>query len=223
MTCVAVAVAAVALFALFLLARDGADLWMPMAVGIFILPAAVCLIARPQWPYPRYFLVSMLFLQLLCSWFLGWLWKRPQGRVAYLVLLALILAGNAVLNAQLLTYGRGGYGAAVRYMLDQTFGEKVAVASDHDFRNRMVLAFYVGRAGAGERIAYYEQGKWPPQGPEWVLFHSFAQPYRPEKSLQDDRGHTFELARVFPYAGLSGFHWGLYHNTNRPTNAPLHP
>ena len=41
------------------------------------------------------------------------------------------------------------------------------------------------------------------------------------KFVNDDQGHTYELARLFPFAGLSGFHWGLYHNTNRPTNAPL--
>jgi hypothetical protein len=220
---IAIGVAVIGIAALFLLFRSGNDLWVPMVVGIFILPMAVCLIARPQWPYPRYFLVSMLFLQLLCSWFFGWLYHRPHGKVAYVVVLALILGGNTVLNARLLTYGRGGYEAAVRYMLDQTFSEKVFVASDHDFRNKTVLAFYVARAGASERVGYYDYGKWPPQGPEWVLFHSFKQRYTPERFVNDNQGHTYELARVFPYAGLSGFHWALYHNTNRPTNAPLQP
>ena len=107
-------------------------------------------------------------------------------------------------------------------MLDQTFSEKIFVASDHDFRNKTVLAFYFARAGASDRAGYYEFGKWPPEGPEWVLFHAFEQQYSPGKNVNDDRGHTYELARVFPYAGLSGFHWALYHNTNRPTNSPLH-
>jgi hypothetical protein len=72
-----------------------------------------------------------------------------------------------------------------------------------------------------DRAAYYEFGKWPPEGPEWVLFHASTQQYSPTKYVKDDQGHTYELARVFPFTGLSGFHWGLYHNTNRPTNAPL--
>lgn len=221
-TWITIAVALVALVALFLLYQTGSDLWVPMLLGIFIVPAVILLIARPQWPYPRYFLVSMLFLQLLISWFLGWLYERPYGKVAYVLVLAAILGGNAVLTARLLTYGRGGYDAAVRYMLDQTFSERVFVASDHDFRNKTVLAFYFARAGDSGRAGYYEFGKWPPEGPEWIVFHAFTQQYSPDKFVKDDQGHTYELARIFPYAGLSGFHWALYHNTNRPTNAPLH-
>jgi hypothetical protein len=220
---ISVAIGLVALVALFLLYRTGTDLWVPMAVGIFIVPALILLVARPQAPYPRYFLVSMLFLQLLISWLLGWIYQRPYGKAAYVLVIALIISGNAVLTARLLTNGRGGYEAAVRYMLDQTFSERVFVASDHDFRNKTVLAFYFARVGDGGRASYYDFGKWPPEGPEWIVFHAFTQEYSPDKSINDDQGHTYELARVFPYAGLSGFHWALYHNTNRPTNAPLHP
>ena len=218
---ITVAVALVAIAALFLLYRAGSDLWVPMGVGIFVFPAVILLIARPQWPYPRYFLVSMLFLQLLISWFFGWLYQRPNGKIVYVIVLVAILGGNAILTTRFLTYGRGGYEAAVHYMLDQTFSEQVFVASDHDFRNKTVLAFYFARAKDGDRARYYEFGKWPSEGPEWILFHAFTQKYSPEKFVRDDQGHTYELARVFPYAGLSGFHWALYHNTNRPTNAPL--
>ena len=218
---IAVAILLVALVALPLLYRTGTDLWMPMTVAIFIVPAAILLIARPQWPYPRYFLVSMLFLQLLISWLLGWLYQRPYGKVAYVLVLAWILGGNAVLTARLLTYGRGGYEAAVRYMLDQTLSERVFIASDHDFRNKTVLAFYFARTNDGQRAGYYDFGKWPPEGPEWIVFHAFTQKFSPDKFAKDDLGHTYELVRLFPYAGLSGFHWALYHNTNRPTNAPL--
>jgi hypothetical protein len=217
----AIAVALVALVALPLLHYSGSDLWVPMSIGIFVVPAAILLIARPQWPYPRYFLVSMLFLQLLISWFLGWIYQRSYGKVVYVLVLAAILAGNGVSVAELLTYGRGGYQAAVRYMLDQTFVEKVFVASDHDFRTKTVLGFYFARAGGLGRAGYYDSGKWPPEGPEWFVMHSFARQYSPGKVIQDDQGHTYELARVYPYAGLSGFNWALYHNTNRPTNAPL--
>lgn len=219
---ITIAIGLVALVALFLLYRSDIDLWVPMIIGIFLLPAVVLLVARPQWPYPRYFLVSMLFLQLLVSWLLGWLYQRSYGKVAYVLILATILTGNAVLMARLLTNGRGGYEAAVRYMLDQTFSERVFVASDHDFRNKTVLAFYFARVGDGGRAGYYDFGNWPPEGPEWIVFHAFTQEYSPDKLVNDDQGHTYELARLFPYAGLSGFHWALYHNTNRPTNAPLH-
>src|SRR4029078_5719760 len=137
--------------------------------------------------------VSMLFLQLLCSWFLGWLYQRRQGKVAFVAILALILGGNTVLNARLLIYGRGGYEAAVRYMLDQTVSERVFVASDHDFRNKTVLAFYFARAGASDRAGYYDFGKWPPEGPEWIVFHAFIGRYSPDRFVGDDQGHTYEL------------------------------
>jgi hypothetical protein len=218
---IAVAVALVGIVALFLLYRSGSDLWVPMAVGIFIVPLIVCLIAQPRAPYPRYFLVSMLLLQLLISWFLGWLYQRRYGKVAYVIVLVAILGGNAVLTTRLLTYGRGGYEAAVRYMLDQTFSQDVSIGSDHDFRNRTLLDFYFTRARIVDRAEYFEIGKWPPRGPEWFVSHASTQQYVPDRYVTDDQGHIYELARVFPFAGLSGFHWALYHNTNRPTNAPL--
>lgn len=220
---IAIAVAATAIAALFLLYRSGSDLWIPLSIGIFAIPAVILLVVRPQSPYPRYFLVSMLFLQLLISWFLGWIYQRPYGKVAYLLILAAILGGNAFLTVRLLKYGRGDYQAAVHYMLEQTSGQQVLVASDHDFRNKMMLAFYFSRAGAADRANYFDFGQWPPEGPEWVVFHNFAQEFTPYKSIKDGRGNTYELARVFPYAGLSGFNWVLYHNTSRPTNPPPAP
>jgi hypothetical protein len=193
-----------------------------MTIGIFIVPPITLLSASGQWPYPRYFLVSMLFLQLLISGFLGWLYQQRYGKVAYLLILVAILGGNAILTARLLKHGRGNYEGAARYMLAQTVGERVFVGSDHDFRNKMLLAFYFARAGDRDRAGYYDYGKWPPEGPEWLVLHSFAQQYSPAQAAKDDQGNNYELARVYPYAGLSGFNWALYHNTNRSTNSPLH-
>jgi hypothetical protein len=137
--------------------------------------------------------------------------------------MAAILGGNALLTARLLTYGRGGYQAAVRYLLEQSSGERILVGSDHDFRNKTVLAFYLMRAGDRDRVVYVEYGQWPPEGPEWIVFHHVGQSFTPARSAKDDRGNTYELTRVFPFAGLSGFHWALYHNTNRPVNSPPGP
>jgi hypothetical protein len=218
---VALAVVVVAIVALVLIYRTGSDLWVLMAVGIFLAPLAILLVARPQWPYPRYFLVCMLLLQLLISWLLGWVYQRPYGKVAYLLILAAILAGNAILTTKFLKYGRGGYAAAVGYMIEHTASDRILVGSDHDFRNKAVLGFYFARAGDQERSGYYDYGHWPPEGPEWVVLHNASQSYVPAESLKDEAGNTYGFVRVFRYAGLSGFNWALYHNTNRPMKTPL--
>jgi hypothetical protein len=218
---VALAVSFVGVLALVLLYRTGSDLWVPMLTGILIVPVVVEVVTRPRSPYPRYFLVSMLLLQLLISWFLGWLWRWRAGKVVCVLALAIMLGGNAVLTARLLQYGRGDYEAAVRYMLEQTVGDRVTIASDHDFRNKTVLAFYLARIGDGGRAGYYDYGNWPPEGPEWVVLHNFDQHFSPASGIKDDHGNTYEFVRVFPYAGLSGFNWALYHNANRPTKSPL--
>jgi hypothetical protein len=218
---IALAIVAVAIVALVLIYRTGSDLWVLMAVGIFLAPLAILLVARPQWPYPRYFLVCMLLLQLFISWLLGWLYQRPYGKVAYLLILAAILAGNAVLTTKFLKFGRGGYAAAVRYMIEHTAGDRILVGSDHDFRNKAVLGFCFARAGVQERAGYYDYGQWPPEGPEWIVLHNAAQSYEPAESVKDEAGNTYEFVRVFRYAGLSGFNWALYHNTNRPAKMPL--
>ena len=53
--------------------------------------------------------------------------------------MTVILGGNSYLTSQLLKYSRGGYEEAVNYMLFNTSGQKVLVASDHDFRVKIVL------------------------------------------------------------------------------------
>jgi hypothetical protein len=220
---IAAVVALIGALALVLIRRSGSDLWVPMLIGILIVPLVIEAVIRPQSPYPRYFLVSMLLLQLLMSWFLGWLWDRRGGKVVYVLALAILLGGNALLTIPFLKYGRGDYASAVRYMLEQTVGDRVTIASDHDFRNKTVLAFYLARIGDGGRAGYYDYGNWPPEGPEWVLMHNFDQHFSPLPAIKDDRGNTYQFARMFPYAGLSGFNWALYHNANRPTSSPLMP
>jgi hypothetical protein len=220
---VQLAVVAIAAVALWLMVRVGSDLWVPMAAGIFVVPGAILLIVKPEWPHPRYFLVGLLFLQLLMSWFLGWLYHRTHGRVAYFAIMLVILGGNTYLTARFLKYGRGHYRAAVEYLLEQTPGEQVFIGSDHDFRNKLLLAYYAWRAGAENRVAYYDMANWPPEGPEWLLLHNSSQKHSCDPYAEDRRGNTYRLARFFPFAGLSGFNWALYRNMNHPATSPQQP
>ena len=217
---VALAVLVVAGIALLELHRSGSDLWFPLAAGAFVFPALALLLARPSVLYPRYFLVSLLFLQLLVSWGLVRLFERAKyGKVLTLLLLAVILAGNAAATARLLAVGRGGYQAAVQFMLTHASDGPLTVGSDHDFRNGLVLEYYFLRSGSPRRLAYFAQGQWPQAGPEWVLLHSQEPSFSPPESFRDELGNAYGLQAVFPYAGLSGCHWAVYRNGNRPSGA----
>jgi hypothetical protein len=207
---VATLILVMAAWSLYELYSTGSDVWVPMIVGIFVMPAAIVLVVQPEWPYPRYFLVSMLFLQLLVSWQLGQIFQRPYGKLAYLLIMAVVLGGNVYLTSRLLAYGRGGYESAVNYLLNRSSRPYVLVASDHDFRNKLVLAYYFLRARATDRIVYVNSGHWPPEGPEWFLVHDSSQDFSPPPSIRIEPGHVYQLDAVFPYFGLSGFHWAIY-------------
>lgn len=218
---VAIVVLIAAGLALYQLYRAGSDLWLPLAASIFVLPALALLATKPSVIYPRYFLVSMLFLQLLLSWLLVRMFHGARhGKILYVVLLLAILAGNAVSTSRLLAYGRGGYQAALRFMLEHSADRDLTVGSDHDFRNGLVLRYYFPRSGGDRRLVYYSQGQWPQAGPEWVLIHSQAAQFTPRETLTDDGGNTYRLQSVFPYAGLSGWHWAVYQNGTRARRAP---
>lgn len=215
---VAAVVLIFAVNALYQLYIARSHLWVPMAVSIFLIPSIIIFVMQPQWPYPRYFLVSMLFLQLLSSWYLGRLFDHPRGKVAYVLILVAVLGGNTYLTSKLLKYGRGGYEAAVNHLLEHSSQPEVIVAGDHDFRIHMVLQYYFLRTGVADRLVYVETGHYPPEGPEWFVTHDFSQDFSPPEFIRIKPAHEFQLEKTFPYAGLSGFHWALYRRVRtKPT------
>lgn len=210
-TAAAVVIAAAA--GLYQMHRAGLHLWLPLTAGAFLLPALVLLVTQPAVVYPRYFLVNVLLLQLLLAWLLAQVYRRGRlGQLLYALALAAMLAGNVVWTARLLEHGRGGYQAAVERLLAHTPGDTLTVGSDHDFRNGLVLHFYYQRSGSDKRLTYYRRNQWPAGGPQWVLTHSFARDFSPAPTLHDDAGNRYRLEAVYPYAGLSGWHWALYRN-----------
>ena len=195
---VAMAVLVAAGAALYLLYRSGSDLWLPFAAGIFVFPAVALLVTRPAVIYPRYFLVSMLFLQLLISWLLVRLFHQARyGKVLYALFLAAILVGNATATARLLAVGRGGYQAALRFMLEHASDSDLTVGSDHDFRNRLVLQYYFPRSGSNRHFVYYALGQWPQAGPEWVVTTARRHPSRPRRRSETIGEHLLAAGR-FP-------------------------
>jgi hypothetical protein len=118
--------------------------------------------------------------------------------------------GNAVQLGSLLRDGRGHYRAAVLLILANSPPGPVTVGSFNDFRNRMMLDDQARRLGVQSRIVYVPAAELRERPPDWLLLHDFeVAPLRRE--YLDVGGHVYGLAEVFPYAGLSGWTWLVYH------------
>ena len=136
----------------------------------------------------------------------------------------LFCAGFLALNiwnvAGLLKFGRSHIGDAITFMVENSIEKSpVTFGGEQDFRTLFVLAFYSRETMPAQPMQYYEHDQWPPDGPEWVIFHqeSFRQPVPPGRTFYDKFGNWFELVRIYPTAPLSGVHLFIYHRMARPT------
>jgi hypothetical protein len=123
------------------------------------------------------------------------------------------VVGNGRNFARLVRYGRGGNLEVVAYMAEHTAGPDVTIGGQGTggyFRAKLVTAFFIPYQRVSKRWRYYDSPYWPPGGPEWVLVDSQA-----PASIRVPRGsgERYQLRRTFPFAGLSGWPWLLYHNT----------
>jgi len=218
-------VAAIAWLACLIALRSSGSAPRSVYLGIVVLvPGVLLIVTGRDVLYPRYFLVSSLFVLLLFADGLSRLAQRGRyGKVVYGIVLIGLLAGNAVQTARLIHLGRGGYQAALQLMAEQTAGPTLTIGSDHDFRNGLVIAFYQlhmpdlfdARLPNTRRLIYLPQNRWPPEGPEWFLRHSQEPDIHPKPTITDGTGNHYDLIGIYPYAGLSGWNWILYHNRNR--------
>lgn len=190
--------------------RDG-DRDRAFLLGILLLPPLSAAVLRPPFLVVRYFVVSVPFLILLVARTLERLRTRdPRGRWLSLAVLASFLVGSAAHVSVFLRVGRGHYREAVDHMLESTPGEEVSVTSDHDFRNRMMLSFYVPYGKRPKRIVYTPLAAVPPEGTEWLIRHSLEREPRPPAETRVG-ATTYRLEYRAPFFGeLSGFHWFLY-------------
>ena len=185
--------------------------WVFFAVVIVAGPAAVLLLTRPEYMAPRYFLVLVPFLL--------WLWasglarmarKGRAGAIAAALLLVFFLAGNGVNIARLLRDGRGRYREALEFIVRSDPGPVATVGSDNDFRNATVIGRHLPNLPGAARFRYVPTGEWTDAAPAWVLVHHFAEEPPPDDVVLGPTGRRYALARVFPYAGLSGWDWYVY-------------
>jgi hypothetical protein len=137
----------------------------------------------------------------------------PRAVVA--AALVAFTAGNAWRIGLLYRDGRGDYRAAIRYLAEHDPSGAIRIASDHDFRNRLLLRYYRSELPPDREIVYIEKldalAAWPP----WVLAHRYGDLPDAPALLRDPDGRIYERAAAWPASDLSGFRWTLYRRTER--------
>jgi hypothetical protein len=196
-----------------LLWREGSDQYVFYLGAILVFPTTLVMLHGSMFVDVRIFLIALAFLLLLSSAVLSWLWRQGRpGRLICVLSLAAFLTANGWHIATLFEYGRGQYSDAIRLMADQSHRASVVIGGDHDFRIATTLSFHGPRVLRQRASRYCEQGSWPPEGPEWVICHSYEDPTPPLPQIKDNKGNEYELVKSFETTSLSGLKWFIYHN-----------
>ena len=207
-----------------LVAASGKDqFWVLPLFGIVLMPALVMLVLRPDFLFPRYFLVCVFMAQLLFCGLVGHVFRKYKlGKPIVVVSLAAYFIGNAVHTTGLLQTGRGQYQAAIAYMDEQTASGVITIGSGSKVVDRegLIVRFYGHRNLPLGRHKFFRVRDYPPGGPQWILTHRFDHGFTPSAKYQDPYGNIYHFEEVFPYSGLSGWHCLLYRNDDVLANAP---
>ena len=194
---------------LWLRARRSDDSWIGFALAIG-LPIAVFAWLRPQMIPFRYFLIGSALSLLLAADLAAAGWRAGSWRRALAALLLLLFAlGNTTYWRAFTALGRGGFRECVLTLERETPGDVISVGSDHDFRNRLVLAYYARELPAGKQLRYVPRDRWTLDRPEWFIRHFRARPARPAQRIAA-AGGEYRLFAEYDHAAISGFYWALY-------------
>jgi hypothetical protein len=200
--------AALVVGGLVALRRLGSDQWVFYATGIVFSPVLALLFQPGDLRFERYFYVSAALLLLLVARLLALLAARAS--VAALLAVVLFLGGQYRHLQRLIADGRGDYGVAVAHMMARAPGRPVRVASDHDFRNALVISYQAARQRVQDQLVYTPSAAFAASGADWYVVHRPADAPPPPSVFRDTGGRTYQLDRSLPSAPLSGFHWFLF-------------
>jgi hypothetical protein len=183
-------------------------------VGVILFPVGLALVGRSTVLYVRYFILSMVFLLLLMSFWLGTLWNSQLRwqRAAVAAILLAFCALNSVHLATLLRYGRGDTSGALRFMAARTDGNVIDVSADNSFRILYPAQHLAGTAIPGKTIQLSRRVPWTADGPQWLICHkeSYEPPVPYSQEMFSNAEHPYRLVATFPTAPLSGLHWFIY-------------
>lgn len=186
------------------------------AVALLLAPAVALAFHESGFVATRYVLVCVPFALLLLASLCARLWQ--WRRVAALALVGLWVAGSAKQIAPFLRDGHGHYLQALTYMT-QASGGRAVVASDADFREKMIIGFYRPYLPAGHELRYLTKEDRQTCAPaEWHLIELFGHPSSKPDRLERD-GATYERTVTF-VAGASGWGYVLYRRP-QPERLPL--
>ena len=214
--------------------RRGQDDGIFYVCGCVLSPFGLLVVSGRDDLYPRYFLLILPFLLILGARVLAWGFTGGSlRRVLSGLALLVFVAGNAQQVKAFLEFGRGHYREALDYCIDNTPTEiPVTLGSDNDFRNGVVISWYLrlGRANGGitaaaekgaiscylrleppaRRVFYLKEQEWTSTAPYWIITHDFDQQPHPAVAVHRPGGYDYDLVQQFRHAGASGWNWYLY-------------
>ncbi len=192
--------------------REHSAQWIFFPVVLFAAPAILITVTQPTYLYFRYFIVCIPFFYILLGYLLARYYRSGSKTIKWAIVscLALFVLAQGQRIFPLLHLGRGNYSAAVEYIIANSAKEKVGIGSDHDFRNKLLLAFYTGLLPQQHRFYYVDQPDWKRSAPDWMITHSWDPTLRPPKQLSIPGVGKYRFAKAYRSAADSGWHWFLF-------------
>ncbi len=183
----------------------------PAFVLLPVSAALGLLLTQPDILYFRYFLVFLPFFYMA----LGVLFARMASfsSTGFSLVAALLLVAFLILQVPrlvaLCTFGRGGYERALMLVATSPYANKT-VTSDQDFRNGLLVEFYRKHRPLLENVKYVGLAQARTGVAGWLITHTQEPLENPPRSSLEIGAGKFRLVAVFPYAGVSGWHWMIY-------------
>lgn len=184
--------------------------WLFYFIICVIFPFIIFFAPLPYFS-PRYLSLSIPFICLLSGFMLSEffnLGKEKSITAIFIVLMFVILSAFTIKNE--LKFGRGDYLNALSYIYKETNDQNITLASDHDFRNPILIVFYE-KFLVPEKNFYYYYASEKNADPEWVITHSLEPDYRATPKIERTDGKIYDLQRSFPHSNMfSGWSWFVY-------------
>lgn len=193
---------------LALIARSRSTMGWFFITTIVIAPAAMLLIWKQPFVYPRYFVLAVPFFLILLAQVLARGWARgSMGRVGCVSVVVLMLTGNGLQFQRFFRDGRGHYADTLRFIASES-GAASTVTGWPRPRIGLTTQFYLPRLDEAERVVFIARDE-VAAPPQWIIADNVEhQP--PAEQLNTPDGQTYRLRRSYLYYGLSGFDWHVY-------------
>jgi hypothetical protein len=129
----------------FCLKADESPKWIFFPSVLLVSPALLLIFMQPTYLYFRYFIVCFPFLYLLLAYLICRCFRafpKPY-RLVLVFAIFVSVSGQATRIIPLLTLGRRGYSQALGFIVNNAVEPTIVIGSDNDFRNSILLNFYV--------------------------------------------------------------------------------